>query len=59
MVLKLMVWEFETEKGEKKSGNWVAAVSPRKGSTPVEPVVKEPEPAPAPAEEDFDEDVPF
>jgi hypothetical protein len=60
MVLKLMVWETEKEDGSKINGNWVAAVSPRKGSTPVEQVAQpEPEPAPAPVEDEFEDDVPF
>lgn len=57
MVLKLQVWEMEIN-GEERSGNWVSAVSPRKGSEPVEPVKKE-EPAPAPADYDFEDDIPF
>lgn len=29
MVLKLQVWEIETDDGSMKRGNWVSAVSPR------------------------------
>lgn len=60
MVLKVMKWEIPAEQsndGQHREGNWIAAVSPRKGSEPVEPVKQEPEPAPA--DEDFDDDVPF
>ena len=59
MVLRLQVWELETEQGEKKAGNWVSAVSPRQGggSAPQQP-------EPAPAQEaaggdDMEDDVPF
>lgn len=61
MVLKVMKWEIPAEQsndGQHREGNWVAAVSPRKGSEPVEPVKKE-EPAPAPADDEFEDDVPF
>ncbi len=29
MVIKLMVWEFTGDDGQERSGNWVAAVSPK------------------------------
>ena len=59
MVLRLQVWEIETEQGEKKTGNWVSAVSPRQGggSAPQQP---EPAPAQEPAGgDDMEDDVPF
>jgi hypothetical protein len=52
MVLKLQVWETD----DKKRGNWVAAVSPKKGTDPVAPVIPE---SPAAAMEDDDESIPF
>lgn len=53
MVLKLDVWETDDK---SKSGNWVAAVSPRKGGA----AAPKPEPAPAPVSAvDFDDDIPF
>lgn len=62
MVLKLQVWEIDKEqdgtpipKEDRKSGNWISAVSPRQGSPKKEEPVKEPEPLPT----DFDEDVGF
>lgn len=55
MVLKLQVWEIETDDGSKKRGNWVSAVSPRKGGAKAEP---KPEPAPV-QDDDFDDDVGF
>lgn len=61
MVLKVMVWEIKAEDsndGVDRSGNWIAAVSPRKS----EPEQK-PEPAPEPPEDPFEddegEDIPF
>ena len=57
MVLMLQVWEMTGSDGQPRSGNWVSAVSPRKGSEPVEDVAVEPEPI---AEDDnFEDDVPF
>ncbi|MNG40898.1 hypothetical protein D3C84_1297310 [compost metagenome] len=49
MILLLQVWEMERD-GEKKRGNWVAAVSPRQSGA------KKEEPAPEPEVED--EDIP-
>ena len=61
MVLKLQVWELDDK---SKSGNWVAAVSPRKG--PPQAAAKEPEPVKEPVTapdtaDDFsgDDDIPF
>ncbi len=59
MVLMLQVWELTTESGDKKSGNWISAVSPRQGAPkkdekPVAPDPVEPEP-----EDDFETDIPF
>jgi hypothetical protein len=56
MVLKLMVWEMEVQ-GETKSGNWVAAVSPRKGGAAAAPKQEVKEPAPQVDEED--DSIPF
>lgn len=61
MAIKVMVWEMEIQ-GEKKSGNWISAVSPAKGNVqPAKPAAK---PAQAPASspepvDDFADDVPF
>lgn len=57
MMLKLQVWEFETEQGEKKSGNWVSAVAPRKKQ--AAPKKAEPKKETPPPVEDFDDDVGF
>ena len=46
MVLRLQVWEIETEQGEKKSGNWVSAVSPAKKAA-AKPAAKPAEPTQA------------
>lgn len=55
MVLKLKVWEMEIQ-GEKKTGNWIAAVSPRNADAKK----AAPAAAPAPAdEEEGDDDIPF
>lgn len=60
MVLKVKVWEIPAEQssdGQERQGNWIAAVSPRKGSEPVEPVAEPKQEAPA--DEEFEDDVPF
>jgi len=56
MVLRLQVWELETEQGEKKSGNWVSKVAPANG-----PPAKQESAAPAaaPAADDLEDDMPF
>jgi hypothetical protein len=57
MAIKCMIWEMEdSATGEKRSGNWIAAVAPSKGAE-----VKNPESVqPAPAAADIsDEDIPF
>ena len=58
MAIKCMVWEMEDKQtGEKRSGNWIAAVAPHKGAE-----VKNPEPVQAkaePAHVDDSEDIPF
>ena len=43
MVIKLMVWELTDDQGQERSGNWVAAVSPKSHE-----ISKGDEPAPAP-----------
>src|SRR5690625_2648700 len=62
MVLKLKVWEMEIQ-GEKKSGNWIAAVSPRNEGAKKAEEAGAKEPAPQvqqPAlEEEGDEEIPF
>lgn len=61
MVLKVMKWEIPAEQsndGQHREGNWVAAVSPRKGSEPVEPVKREPEPV-SMDDGEIDDQVPF
>ena len=47
MVLQLEVWEMENQQGEKRSGNWVQAVSKRQGQQSA------PAPTPAPATDNF------
>ena len=63
MVLKVMVWELTKDDGTTGTGNWVAAVSPRKqgGAAPAPAPVATPaaSPAPAPAVEFKDDDIPF
>lgn len=59
MMLRLEVWEFETESGEKKSGNWVSAVAPRKKAAAPKKAKAAKKEEPASEEEDFDEDIPF
>lgn len=63
MVLKLKVWEMEIQ-GEKKSGNWIAAVSPRNaGAKKAEEAgAKEPAPQaqqPSIEEDELDSEIPF
>ncbi len=41
MVLKLQVWEMEGDDGQKRSGNWVSAVSPKKAGTTAKAAPKE------------------
>jgi hypothetical protein len=53
MFLKLGVWEIETETGEKKSGNWVVAVS-SKGSSQQSPAQQQ-----NTQDVDLDSDLPF
>lgn len=58
MAIKCMVWEMEdSATGEKRSGNWIAAVAPHKGAEIKEPAIQKP----APAAESIDEsdDIPF
>lgn len=45
MTLKVMKWEMDGDDGQKRSGNWIAAVSPK--SDVAEPVQATPAPAPA------------
>lgn len=56
MAIKCMVWEMGDEAtGDKRSGNWIAAVAPAKGAEVSAPVAKA-----EPAETiDLDEDIPF
>lgn len=62
MVLKLRVWEMEIQ-GEKKSGNWIAAVSPRNAGAKKAEEAGAKEPAPKvqqpSIEEEGDETIPF
>lgn len=71
MVLKLKVWEM-TIQGEEKSGNWIAAVSPRntqgkaakeepaaKKAEPKKAEEKKPEPEAQAPIDDLDGDIPF
>lgn len=63
MVLQLEVWEMENDKGEKRSGNWVQAVSARQGGAQQSaPAQVAPAPAPTPAAnpfDDFESSIPF
>ena len=59
MVLMLQVWEMERD-GEKKRGNWIGAVSPRKAGD--KPAAAKPEPVKTVEEkidEAFDDDIGF
>lgn len=58
MVLMLQVWEIEKDDGTKARGNWIGAVSPRKGAAVAEAA---PAPVAAPAAEPNldDDDLPF
>ena len=55
MVLQLGIWESEDK---SKSGNWVKAVSARKGSSAPAPAPA-PAPKPAPVADIDDSDIPF
>lgn len=56
MVLKLGVWELDDK---SKSGNWITAVSARKGQAAAQAAVPvAPKPAAAPVD-NFDSDIPF
>ena len=35
MIIKVMQWNITVENGETKSGNWIGAVSAKKGASPV------------------------
>ncbi|MEE8327959.1 MAG: hypothetical protein V3R32_04095, partial [Nitrosomonadaceae bacterium] len=52
MIINLQLWEMEVN-GEQKSGNWVAAVSPRGNKKPAAA-----KPAPAPIVEGIEGDIP-
>lgn len=63
MVLKLKVWEMEVQ-GETKSGNWVAAVSPRNGgqqkqSAPQKQEAAKPQEPPMQGGDDMEDEIPF
>jgi hypothetical protein len=53
MMLMLQVWEMEVQ-GEKKTGNWVSAVSPRQGGQ-----AQAAKPKPAAAAVPEEDDIPF
>lgn len=57
MVLKIQVWEIEGDDGQKKSGNWVSAVSPKSGGVPAASAAAKPAPAPKPSTA-FDDGLP-
>ena len=61
MVIKLMVWEFTDDDGQERSGNWVAAVSPKSHeiSKGDEPAPKKKEPAGKPVDGNLDDEIPF
>jgi len=52
MIIKLMVWKMKGDDGEEKSGNWVSAVSPKKGG-------KVSKPKPEPKKQELDDEIPF
>lgn len=56
MVIKLKVWEMETNTGEKMSGNWICAVSPKSKGVSDAPA---PAPQAPPASTDMDDEIPF
>lgn len=61
MVIKCMVWEFETN-GQKNSGNWIAAVFPKsKGVTDAPAATKKPaaKATPATSWDDDADSIPF
>lgn len=58
MVLRLQVWELETEQGEVKTGNWVSRVAPKSGSAKEAPAKQEATATPV-VEDDLEGDVPF
>ena len=59
MVLKLKVWEMEIQ-GEKKTGNWIAAVSPRQAGGQQQAAKEEAKPQEvAQAEADDGDNIPF
>lgn len=62
MMLKLQVWEIDTENG-KKSGNWVSAVAPKGNAKPAAAPKSAEKPAqnqqPESKAEDFDDDIGF
>lgn len=65
MVIKVLVWEMDSENGEKMKGNWVCAVSPRKKQqsapsvAPAPVASSPPESSPQQPQQDFDDDIPF
>ena len=59
MVLKLQVWELETEQGEVKTGNWVSKVAPRAATASTASKPAQESPAAASVEDDLEGDVPF
>ena len=56
MVLQLGVWELEDK---SKNGNWVKAISARKGAAPTPAPKPSPKPAPAVSFDDDDADIEF
>jgi hypothetical protein len=52
MVTKLKLWEMEGSNGEKMSGNWICAVSPKSKGVDESP-------APAPSAAVDDDEIPF
>ena len=58
MTIMVQVWSIESN-GEKKTGNWVSAVSPRsQGAAPSQAQAQKPAAAPA-AVDAFEDDIPF
>lgn len=53
MVVKLGLWEMEGNTGDKMSGNWVQAVSPKEKGVSEAPMKS------APAKQELDDEIPF
>ena len=59
MVIKLGIWEIEKDDGSTKSGNWIKAVSPKKGAVVESETKAAPKTKAAADMSQFDDDIPF